>query len=84
LAKETYEVPAGESKVIANAPFNENQTVSMHAFCKRGEQWELISTGVWTNPGTRRVLQIITEDPISKQIDLKGIRDVALPDAPAP
>ncbi|MEO5716762.1 MAG: hypothetical protein ABIT37_25005 [Luteolibacter sp.] len=83
LEKEIYEIPPGELKVITNAPFGEGQSVSMHAFCKRGEQWELVSTGVWTNPGTRRVLQVVTEDP-DKQIELKGIRDVVIPDAPAP
>jgi len=70
LEKDVHEITAGESKVISNATFGEGQTASMHAFCKHGGVWELISTG--------RVLQVISEDPV-KQIELKGVRDVVVP-----
>jgi hypothetical protein len=76
LDKLTYEIPAGETKLLSNIPFGESQTISMHAYTKQGEEWDLISTGIWTNPGTRRVLEVLTEDPANKQIELKGIRDV--------
>lgn len=79
LEKESYEIPAGESKVIDKPPYGENQSVAMTAFCKRDEKWQTITSSVWLNPGTRRVLQLITEDPVSKQVEIKGIRDVVVP-----
>lgn len=79
LEKESYEFTPGEMRVIAKPPFGDAQAAGMQAYCKRNDQWALISTGSWANPGTRRVLQVVTENPVTKQIELKGIRDVAVP-----
>jgi len=79
LDKETYEVAPGETKLIAKTDFGVTQAASMRAYCKSEDQWQMISTGSWPNPGSKRVLQIFTEDLASKQIELKGIRDVAVP-----
>ena len=38
-----------------------------------------MSSGSWPNPGTRRVLEIVTENLVTKQAELKGIRDVVVP-----
>ena len=76
LEQETFEFAAGEVRVIAKAPFGDNQAAGMVAYCKHGEKWKLISSGSWPNPGTRRVLQFITENPVTRQIELRGIRDV--------
>ena len=78
LEKESFEYAPGEIKFIAQPPFGENQSASMEAYCKRNDQWKIISTGSWPNPGTRRVLQIATENPVTKQVELKGIRDVSV------
>ncbi len=79
LETETFEYSPGETKIIAKPPFGENQSASMEAYFKRDDQWKIISTGSWPNPGTRRVLQIFTENPATKQIELKGVRDVVVP-----
>ncbi len=69
--------------VACKVEFGEEQTVSMHTVCKRGDDWQLISTGVWTSLGTRKVLQFVTQD-LAKQVELKGIRDVVVSTADAP
>jgi hypothetical protein len=79
LEKEVYQFAPGETKVIAKPPFGENQAASMRAYCKRNDEWQLITSGVWPNPGSKRVLQVFTADPATRQIELKGIRDVAAP-----
>lgn len=79
LETDTFEYAAGETKSIAKPPFGENTAVSMEAYFKKDDQWKLISTGSWPNPGTRRVLQIVTENLTTKQVELKGIRDVVVP-----
>lgn len=79
LETETFEYAPGEIKVIAKPPFGENPAVSMEAYFKRDDQWKIISTGSWQNPGTRRVLQVFTENLATKQIELKGVRDVVVP-----
>lgn len=79
LDKKTYECPAGGTVVIAKAPFGNNQSVGMRAYCKRGGEWKLVTSGAWSNPGTRRVLEVFTEDPETKEIKLRGIRDVVTP-----
>ena len=79
LESETFEYPPGETKIIAKPPFGENQSASMEAYFKRDDQWKIISTGSWPNPGTRRVLQIFSENLATKQIELKGVRDVVVP-----
>lgn len=79
LEKETFEYAPGEMKVIAKPPFGEDQAAGMEAHFKKDDQWKVISTGSWSNPGTRRVLEIITENLATKQIELKGIRDVVVP-----
>jgi hypothetical protein len=78
LEKETYEFTPGEMRNIPKPPFGENQSASMEAYFKKDDKWMLLSSGSWPNPGTKRVLQILTENPATKQIDLKGVRDVAV------
>lgn len=79
LEKDTYEVPPNESKVIAKLPVGEGEMAGMRAFFKQGDEWKIISSGSWADPGTRRVLQLVTEDPVTKQVSIKGIRDVFVP-----
>lgn len=79
LEKKDYQFEPGEIKLIENPPFGDNQSVSMQAYWKMDGVWQLISSGVWTDPGTRRVLQVFTENPATHTIELKGIRDVVIP-----
>jgi len=79
LEKESFEFKPGELGIIAKPPFGDNQSASMEAYLKRNDQWSLISSGSWPNPGSRRVLEIVTENPATQQMELKGIRDVVVP-----
>lgn len=82
LAKEIFEFAPGEIRSITKLPFGENQSVSMEAYLKRNDQWSLISSGSWPNPGTRRVFEIVADNLVTKQFELKGIRDVTVPQNP--
>ncbi len=79
LEAEVCELAAGEVKIMTKLPYRDNQSVSMRAYVKKHDQWQLMSTGIWTDPGTRRVLQLITEDLATKEVELRGVRDVAAP-----
>lgn len=79
LEKESFEFSPGEVRIIAKPIFGDNQSASMKAYLKRNDQWSLISSGSWPDPGTRRVLEIATENPVTKQMELRGIRDVVVP-----
>lgn len=79
LEKQAFEFAPGEVKVIDKPPFGDNQAAGMEAYIKRNDQWTLISSGSWPNPGTRRVLEIVTENLVTKQTELKGVRDVVVP-----
>lgn len=79
LGKDTHQCAPGETLVISKVPFGANQSVGMRAYCKRGDNWKLITSGVWSNPGTKRVLQVFVEDLLTKEVTLKGIRDITKP-----
>jgi hypothetical protein len=77
LGGQTYEIAPDEITLVDKPVFGETQTAAMRALCKKDDEWLLISSNSWTNPGTRRVLHIITRDPGTEQIELKSIRDVS-------
>ncbi len=80
LEKEIFEFKSGEMKLIEDPPVDENNNSGMRAFSQVGTQWQKIGSGVWPNPGEKRVLQVLFENPSNKQVELKGIRDVAVRD----
>lgn len=77
LEGKSYEVAPDAVEAITKIPYTTRQNVRMQAFAKKGDDWNLISTGTWTNPGAKRVLEILTADPVSGQVEMRGIRDVA-------
>lgn len=78
LEKETFEFKSGEMKLIEDPPVGENQSSGMRAFSQLGSQWQKIGSGIWPHPGEKRGLQVLFENPGTKQIQLQGIRDVAV------
>lgn len=76
---DSHEFEPGEMKVIAKINYGENQAADMRAFAKKEDRWQMVSSGVWSDPGSRRVLQIFTSDPVSGRVTLKGIRDNMVP-----
>ncbi|MBN8456330.1 MAG: hypothetical protein J0M04_00595 [Verrucomicrobia bacterium] len=79
LEKKSFDFKAGEIRVIPNPPAGPNGASAMKAARKIDGKWENFSSGAWPHPGPKRVLQILTEDPASKQTEVRGIRDVAVP-----
>lgn len=79
LEKDKYEFKPGETKVIAKPPMGDAGAAGMKAFCERDGTWDAISSGIWPNPGDKRVLQVISENAATKQVEISGIRDVAKP-----
>lgn len=79
LEKKEFDIKAGETLVIKDPPVGENQASGMKATCLRDGNWEQFGSGFWPHPGEKRVIQIITENPVTKQPELRGVRDVAKP-----
>jgi hypothetical protein len=77
LGDDKLAIAPGETKTISDLSYGDNQSVSMRAFVQKNDEWTLIAGGVWTNPGSKRVLQIISEDPASGVVGLRGVRDIA-------
>lgn len=80
LEKKNFDFKSGETRLIEDPPVGANQTSGMVAFTHKGGEWQRIGAGVWPHPGDKRVLQILFENPRSKQIEMTGIRDVAVRD----
>lgn len=79
LEDEKYNFKPGETQVIAKPPIGDSGAAGMKAFCERNGKWDAVSSGIWPTPGDKRVLQLITENAATKQIEIVGIRDVAKP-----
>ena len=77
LEKENFEFKPGETKLIKELPVSENHTAGMVAYANSDGQWQRIASGVWPEPGDKRVLQVMFRNPASDQIEIRGIRDVA-------
>jgi hypothetical protein len=80
LEKTNFEFKSGETKLIEDQPVGENNSSSMMAFALKNNEWQRIGAGVWPHPGQKRVIEIIFENPQSRQVELAGIRDVAVRD----
>ncbi len=80
LEKTNYEFKSGETQLIKDQPVGDNNSSSMMAFALKDKEWQRVGAGVWTHPGEKRVIQIIFDNPRSRQVELAGIRDVAVRD----
>jgi hypothetical protein len=77
LEKETFNFKSGETKVIEDPPVGPSQSSGMVAKAFKDGEWRKIGSGVWPHPGSKRVLQVLFENPKSQQVELRGIRDIA-------
>lgn len=77
LEKETFNFKSGETKVIEDPPVGPSQSSGMVAKAFKDGEWRKIGSGVWPHPGSKRVLQVLFENPQSQQVELRGIRDIA-------
>ncbi|WP_367875236.1 hypothetical protein [Luteolibacter sp. Populi] len=79
LEKEKFEFKPGEMRAIKNPPMGDDGSSSMKAFCTRDGKQEQVAAASWPGPGQKRVLQVFSEDLVTKQVGIIGIRDIAKP-----
>lgn len=77
LEKQVYNFRSGETKVIEDPPVAANNSSGMRGFAFNKGGWERFAATVWPHPGEKRSIQLIFENPQSKQVEIYGIRDVA-------
>lgn len=80
LENQAFDFKSGEARLIENPPVGEAHASAMRAFTFREDQWQRIGAGNWPHPGTKRVLQLAFDNPASKQVEMRGIRDIAVRD----
>jgi hypothetical protein len=79
LEKQPFEFKAGETGLIKDPPVGPNQSGGAKGFVEREAKWQLFYSGMWPHPGQKRVLQILVENPATKQVEIRGVRDVSKP-----
>jgi hypothetical protein len=85
LEKQPYDFKPGATVVIDKPPMAENQHAHMQAFAFVSNEWRSIGTGLWPNPGDARGVQLLYQEPVSGQVQLRAYDDVPVrPPAPAP
>ncbi len=83
LEKTAFEFKSGESKLIENPPVGNAHASAVTAFTRAGDQWLRFSSAIWPHPGQKRVIKVAFDNPASRQVEIRGIRDIAVRD-PAP
>lgn len=80
LEKTSYDLKSGETRLITDPPTGERNASAMRAFTFKEGKWQRVGAGLWPHPGTKRVLQIAFYNPQSGQLEIRGIRDIAVRD----
>ncbi len=79
LEKKEFNFKPGETQVIEDPPVGANNSSGMEAFSFKDGKPQRIAAGVWPHPGQKRSIQVLSLNPKSGQVELRGIRDVAGP-----
>lgn len=79
LEDKAYEFKPGQSSVISDVRVNENHHSVMYAYCERDGKWQRIGSSLWPGLGKKRSVQVFFDNPMSKQTELRGFRDVSPP-----
>jgi hypothetical protein len=77
LEKEVFDFKSGETKVIEDPPVSANQNSGMIGFYFRDKQWHRFASTNWPHPGEKRVIQVMFENPRTKEVEIRGVRDVS-------
>lgn len=80
LESKPFDFKSGESRLIEDPPVGNSNSSAMRAFTFQEEQWQRIAAGSWPHPGQKRVLQVAFDNPVSRQVEMRGIRDIAVRD----
>jgi hypothetical protein len=79
LEKKPFDFKPGEIRNIEDPPVNDASASAVKGTCESEGEWKMFSSGLWPHPGPKRVLQVITDNPETKLVDIRGFRDVATP-----
>ena len=79
LEKKEFEFKAGEIGGIEDPPVGANQASGMKGYSQREGEWQVFVSSLWPHPGGKRVLQLITANPGTGQLEMRGVRDIAKP-----
>ncbi len=77
LENKNFDFKSGETKVIENPPVADNNSSGMKAFAYGENEWRRIASGAWPHPGEKRVLQVLFLNPATRQVEIRGVRDVS-------
>lgn len=78
LEKKPFDFKSGEMRLIENPPVGEGNASTMTAFTFQENQWQRIGAGTWPHPGNKRVIQVAFDSVQSRQVEMRGIRDIAV------
>ena len=84
LEEEKFDFRSGDVRLIDDMPVGERNSAAMKAFIFAEGKWIRIGAGIWPHPGEKRVLQIAFYNPKSRNIEVRGIRDIAVRDEVGP
>ena len=79
LEDKAYEFKPGQSTIISDAPVQENHHSAMYAYSQIDGKWQRIGSSLWPELGKKRSVQIFFDNPLSKQTELRGFRDISPP-----
>lgn len=79
LEKKEFEFKPGEIRAIVDPPVGANQASGMKGFSQKDGAWQPFVSSLWPHPGGKRVLQLVTVNPATGQLEMRGVRDIAKP-----
>lgn len=79
LEGENFDCPAEGEMLISEQPVKKNNSSGMRAYKNEDDKWIQVKSGVWPHPGTKRVIRAVMLHPITKQIEIRGVRDISSP-----
>jgi hypothetical protein len=77
LEKEVFNFRSGETRVIEDPPVSASNSSGMRGFAQVDGNWTRFASTIWPHPGEKRSIQLIFEDPKTRQVEIHGIRDIA-------
>ena len=79
LEKKEFEFKPGEIRAIEDPPVGANQASGMKGYSQQDGEWQAFVSAIWPHPGGKRVLQLVTANPATGQLEMRGVRDIAKP-----
>lgn len=79
LEKKEFEFKPGEIRCIEDPPVGANQASGMKGYREKEGEWQVFVSSLWPHPGGKRVLQLVTANAATGQLEMRGVRDIAKP-----